>query len=269
MRRLLTCLAIVFTSSFALAAPNPKTDPPVKNETGIEHIRKMLDSKVSLDYTGSNLPTVVAHMSEEYRINFVLDKATIQQMGVEPNELMVEAKLKDVKLRGGLRTMLGQFSLTFAIVGDTVLITTEEQAIYKQLKHRISVDCDSVPLNKALKDLAHANGINVVIDPRTFKNKSAESLVTLAVEDVPFEAVVRLMCEMAGLKPARMGNVIFVTTEDRANKLKDSDSLVPNPGLPGVGAGVGNPGLLLPGGIGGVGPIPAPAFEKQVPENKN
>jgi hypothetical protein len=219
-----------------------------------------------------NLQAALFQLGEDHGINLVLDKAVIQQMGFEPNDLVVEVKLKDVKLRNGLRTMLSQYNLTIAIVGDTVLVTTEEQAIYKQLKHRISVDYDNVPLNKAVKELARTYAINVVIDPRTMKNKTAEAPVTLNVDDVPFEAVVRLMCEMAGLKPARMGNVIFITTEDRADKLKDSDSLVPNPGLPagpGIPGGPGGPlvpgGLIPPGGIGGAVPAPLPPMPMALP----
>ena len=120
-------------------------------------------------------------------------------------------------------------------------------AVYRQLKQRISVDYDAVPLSKASRTCTRY-GVNVVIDPRTVKNKAAENPVTLQVDDVPFEAAMRLLCEMADLKPARMGNVIFVTTEARADKLKDGDSLVPTPGLP-------NPGLpgVFPGGLGGFG----------------
>lgn len=247
----------------AHAAPKPKSEPRSKNETDAEFLRKVLESKVTIEFTGLNLQAALAQLSEDHGINLVLDKAVIQQMGFEPNDMMIEAKLKDVKLRNGLRTMLSPFNLTIAIVGDSVAVTTEEQAIYKQLKQRISVAYDNVPLNKAIKELAQNYSINVVIDPRTMKNKVAEAPVTLNVDDVPFEAVVRLMCEMANLKPARMGNVIFITTEDRADKLKDSDSLVPNPGLP-VGPGLpGNPnagGALLPGlggAVPGAPPLPA------------
>jgi hypothetical protein len=266
------CAAVVVAlSGFASAAPLPKTEPKPKEESSAEFIRKVLDGKVNLEYSGANLPTVLAQLSEDHRVNFVLDKAVLQQMGFEPTEMTVEVKLKDVKFRNGLRSMLGQFNLTVAIVGDSVLVTTEEQAIYKQLKHRISVDYDNVPLNKAIKDLAHTKGINVVFDPRTIKNKAAESPVTLAVDDVPFEAVIRLMCEMASLKPARMGNVIYITTEDRADKLKDSDSLVPAPTLPIIPGNPGNPmgGLMIPG-IGGLVPAlpvapPPPAPPAMVP----
>jgi hypothetical protein len=120
-------------------------------------------------------------------------------------------------------------------------------AVYRQLKQRIAVDYEAVPLGKALKDLSTKYGVNVVIDPRTAKTKAADNPVTLQVDDVPFEAAVRLLCEMADLKPARMANVIFVTTEDRADKLRNSDSLVPTPGLPVPGV----PGVGFAGGFGG------------------
>ena len=256
-------LALAIGASPLFAAPVPKDKP--KGETGPEFIRKMLDTKVTLEFNGIGLPNVLAQLSEDHRINIVLDEAVVRMMGFEPTDIMVNCKIKDVKLRAGLRTMLNQYNLTVAIVGDSVLVTTEEQAIYKQLKHRISVDIENVPLNKALKDLALANGVNIVIDPRTSKTKANEAPVSLSVDDVPLEAAVRLMCEMGGLKPARMGNVIFVTTEDRADKLKDSDSLVPNPSIPG-GMIPGFPGGILPGGLGGGlgggigGLIPPPAI---------
>jgi hypothetical protein len=52
--------------------------------------------------------------------------------------------------------------------------------------------------------------------------------------------------------------VIFVTSEDRADKLKETESLAPNPGLP-TGPQVlpGGAGGLLPPGMG-VNPPAAP-----------
>lgn len=257
----------------SIAAPLPKDKP--KGESGPEYIRKMLDAKVNLEFSGIALPSVLAQLSEDNRINLVLDENAVRMTSIEPADIMINCKLKDVKLRAGLRTMLDQYNLTVAIVGDTVLVTTEEQAICKQLKQRVGVDLDNVPLNKALKDLALSSGVNIVIDPRTNKTKASEAPVSLTVDDVPIEAAVRLLCELGGLKPVRMGNVIFVTTEDRANKLKDSDSLVPNPFNPLNPLNPMFPGGLVPGGFGGGGigigggvfPAPAPpVVERAVPD---
>jgi hypothetical protein len=174
-------------------------------------------------------------------------------MGFEPEIMNVDLKMKEGKLRNALRSMVGQYNLTYAIVGDSLLVTTEEMAVYRQLKQRINVDYDAVPFNKAIKELATKYSVSVVVDPKVVKSKTAENPVTLTVDDVPFEAAVRLMCEMADLKPARMGNVIYVTTEARADRLKDGDSLVPTPRMviPGL-----NDGPI--GGLGG-GAIPPPA----------
>ena len=104
----------------------------------------------------------------------------------------IELKMKEGKLRNALKSMVGQYNLTYAIVGESLLITTEEMAVYRQLKQRITVDFDSVPLSKALKELSTKYGVSVVIDPRTVKSKASENPVTLQVDDVPFEAAVRL-----------------------------------------------------------------------------
>lgn len=249
----------------AVAAPGPKTEAKPEASPA-EAIRKALDKTGKFEFTGVNLTAVLTTLSEEYKINIVLDRAVIQTMGFEPEIMNVELKMKEGKLRNALRSIVGQYSLTSVIVGDSLLITTEEMAVYRQLKQRISVDYDSVPFNKAIKDLAAKYSVSVVIDPKVTRGKSGENPVTLTVDDVPFEAAVRLMCEMAELKPARMGNVIYVTTEARADRLKDGDSLVPTPRI-------AVPGLndLPIGGVGGLGGgaiIPPPVLVPAVPEKK-
>jgi type II secretory pathway component GspD/PulD (secretin) len=270
--RLLAGLALLATPLFVSAAPAAKSDSKADKGNAAEAIRKALDSTNAFEFKDAPLTNVLNTLSEEYKISIVLDRSVLQQMGYEPDTLPVNLKKLDGKLRQALRAIVGQYNLTFAIVGDSLLITTEEVAVYRQLKQRITVDYDSVPLQKAVKELAGKYGVNVVIDPRAVKSKAADNPVTLQVDDVPFEAAVRLMCEMADLKPARMGNVIFITTEARADKLKDSDSLVPTPGLPNPSLIPGLPGVV-PGGIGGlggagVGPVVAPPVQDNPPPVK-
>jgi type II secretory pathway component HofQ len=255
MCRPVAILALAALVAPLYAAPAPKGEAKA-DRTAAETIRKALESSGNFDFTGVTLAGVMNTISEQYKINIVLDRTVIQQMGFEPEGMNVELKMKEGKLRNALRAIVGQYNLTFATVGDSLVITTEEVAVYRQLKQRISVDYDSVPLSKAVKDLATRYGVNVVIDPRTVKTKAADNPVTLQVDDVPFESAVRLLCEMADLKPARMGNVIFVTTEARADKLKDGDSLVPTPGIPTPGLPGVFPGVL--GGIAGGLAVPAP-----------
>ena len=163
--------------------------------------------------------------------------------------MTVETKQTGVKFRSGLRTILTPYNLTFVILGDGVLVTTEEQAIYRQFKQRVSLDLSDAPAGTALAEFARDHAVNLVIDPRA--KKEGGERITIQLDDVPFETAVRLMADMAGLKPVRMGNVLYVTTEARAEKLKDSDGLVPTPGL--------MPGLIAPGN-GGFMPGVAPAL---------
>lgn len=262
MRRIyswLLALAIPLGLAYtAMAAPGPKTEAK-PDANAAETIRKALERTGKFEFSDVNLGGVLKTLSEEYKINIVLDRGVVQQMGFEPEIMNVDLKMKDGKLRNALRAIVGQYNLTYAIVGDSLLVTTEEMAVYRQLKQRINVDYDAVPFNKAIKELATKYSVSVVVDPKVQKSKTAENPVTLTVDDVPFEAAVRLMCEMADLKPARMGNVIYVTTEARADRLKDGDNLVPTPRI-------GQPGLneVPIGGVGG-GAIPPPAIVNPPP----
>src|SRR5262249_46376568 len=57
-----------------------------------------------------------------------------------------------------------------------------------------------------------------------------QSPVTLKLEDVPLEAAVKLMADVAGLRPVRIGNVLYVTNKANAADLRaDPDGTPPTP----------------------------------------
>ena len=72
-------------------------------------------------------------------------------------------------------------------------------------------------------------------------------------------ASVRLMAELADLKAVRMGNVLFITTEPRAEKIRQEEASTPDvlppavPVAPAGGPGFGGGGFGMIGGAG-VGP---------------
>jgi type II secretory pathway component HofQ len=82
---------------------------------------------------------------------------------------------------------------------------------------------DKVELASALRQVAHDAGVNVILDTRVDKDLSSK--VTLQLEDVPLETAVRLLSEMANLKPVRVGNVLFVTSKENANELRQDPEL--------------------------------------------
>ena len=246
VRVLIRCSVLILPvmllwSSVLHSAPTDKAEAKAKTSP-IELIKKALDENTTIDYANQPLPTVLSSIGEEHKINIVLDRMAIQTSGVEPMELMVDVHIKNTKLRNGLRTLLNQYSLSFGIIGDQLFVSTEDNVIARQLKQRISLEIDEVPLSKVLKDISKEYAVNILIDPRSIKEKKSDEKVSLSLEDVPLETAVRLACEIGNLKPVRMGNVIFVTSEVRADRLKDQD-LAPATSNPGVYPGATNPGI--------------------------
>jgi hypothetical protein len=251
---LLAAFGLCATAFAAPATPGTETK---KTETPAEKIKKALDQTTDLEITDQPLHLAVNQLREQSKINFVLDRGALAMMGLDPEQMPVNVKLEKVKLRSGLRTFLAPVGLTFAVVGDAVVITTEDVAIYRQLRQRVNVDVNRVQFADALKDLARETCTNLILDTRAHKESQAP--VTLQVDDVPLDTAVRLMCEMAGLKPVRMGNVLFVTSKASAAELRQEPDLFPA-AQPNVGEGVPFlPGLGGPGGFpGGLGGIAVP-----------
>jgi hypothetical protein len=230
-----------------------------RGESPAEKVRKVLDQVAeTIEITDQPLELAVAQFHELTKLNFVLDRLTIQQMGVDPGNAAVNLKLQNVKWKSALRTMLGQYNLNYAIVGETVIVTSEDMAMVRQMRQRVSVDLERVQMAAALKQLARDTSTNLLVDNRALKE--AQTAVTLQLEDVPLETAVRLLAEMAGLKPVRVGNVLFVTTKTNAAEMRADVDLVPpqQPGQP-------QPDVMVPGGIA-LGAAPAaPAVAPRPP----
>ena len=213
-----------------MAAPSPSENQD--SRAPAEKLRKALDQNVSVTLSNVKLKEAFDHLHEQTKLNYVFDHVTLRQMGFENDDddnLVFSINLKNVKVRTVLQTILGQYNLGYAIVNDTVVITSAEMAIYRQLRQPVSLDYDNIPLSTALKQLGKQTATNLLLDPRV--SKDALAPVTMQLDEVPLETAVRLMAEMAGLKSARLGNVLFVTTETRADKLRaDPELAMPVPG---------------------------------------
>jgi hypothetical protein len=237
------------------AAPAP--DQKAKPESPAEKVRKALDQNIEInpDNVGNTLDSASAYFQETLKVTFTVDRGTLAQNGVDANSLQLTVKKQSTKARLALRGLLQPIGLSYAILGDTVVITTEEMSLARQLKQRINVDLDKAPLETALKDLAKETATNLLFDKKVGKEAKAE--VSLQLEDVPYETVVRLLCEQAGLKPVRMGNVIYITSPAVAKELRTEPDLAPS-GTPGIGGGL-DVAIPPPGVAGGIGLIPGRA----------
>jgi len=249
------------------AKGDPKKETPpkaAKDPVSVEQIRKALDQPIALDYSGQSLMEALQHLREKTNIEFNLDQVALAVMGVNINDngdQPIMLKSSGGKLSAALRKLLTANQLTYVVFEDSILITTAELAVHRQMKQRINVDVNEQPLAKALRDLARGYAFNLVIDPKLVKE--AQRPVSLTLDGTTLETSVRLLAEMAGLKAVRMDNVMMITTEERAEKLrKEEKDAAPNP--------LDDPNMLLNprAGVAGLGPaglgLVGPAF-KAVP----
>jgi hypothetical protein len=225
----------------APAAPLPADKPDAVNPA--DKVRKELDRVITIDFDQQPLHLAINQLHEQTKVNFVLDRFTLGQMNVDPEQTTVSLRLKDVKLRSALRTLLTPYNLSFAIVGDTVLISSEDMAMFRQMRQRVNVDLEKVEFARALRQIARETATNLVVDARV--GKDAQAAVSLQMEDVPLETAVRLMAEMVNLKPVRVGNALFVTSKANAAEMRADPDLAPMP----------QPGQPNPGGV----PVAVPA----------
>ncbi len=227
-----------------------------------DKIRQGLDKSITIDYTGQSLAEALNHFREKIGLPINIEPIAMMQAGQaafpdlgEPMAPQVTIKGTNEKASQILRRTLSAHRLTYIVIDDAVLVTSEDAAVMRQMRQRVSVDLDQVPLKKAVRDLAKSKGINLVIDPLVMRD--ADTPVSLQLDNTGIETTLRLLAELAYVKAVRMGNVVFITSEDKAKKIQAEEKhQFDNPHNP------DRPSLYPPGGwIGGgaVMPLPLPA----------
>lgn len=240
-------VTLALACSSAMAAPVPAE--PKSADSPVQKARKALEQTITAKSDGKSLHDAIELLKEVTKVDIVLDTNTIQLLGIDPNQTIISFDFKNVKLKDGLRTAFAAMNLRCGITATGIVVSTDEGLTIRQLRQRVNVDVEGKTLAETLKDLADETGANVVIDPRA--KKLADEKITFKIEDAPLESAVRLTAEVGGLAVIRMSNVLFVTTEARADKLRpDADRpLGPTPGnavFPFDGGAGGGAGGLLP-----------------------
>src|SRR5262245_17479070 len=219
-----------FVAALQAAPLSPGGSDKPKAESAAERTRKALEQNVTIDISEQSLDAALNHLRDLTKLNIVLDRATLQQLGVDAED--VTLRIENGRVRAALRNMLTPYGLGYAVIGDTVLVTTEEMALYRQMRQRVNVQVEKLALSAALRQLARETASNLVLDERL--GKQGQTQVSLNVEDVPLEVGVRLLAELAELKPVRIGNVLFVTSKANAVDLRNDPegSTPPMPASP-------------------------------------
>jgi hypothetical protein len=225
MRIAARCWALA-AAAWALAPAALPAAPDDAAASPAEKARRGLDRVVSIRVERLPLADALNRLREKAGLNLVLDDQSIQgQFGwsAAQSPTPVDVDLHDVTARSALRAILAPYGLSFAVVGGEVVVTTEENAAARQMGQKVNVDLDNVPFAEALKRLSKETGANLAVDGRV--SEAARSPVTLRADDLPLETAVRLLAEMAGLKPVRVGNTLFVTSKAAAAELRNDPDL--------------------------------------------
>ena len=237
-------MTLALGCSAAVAAPVPAE--PKSADGPVQKARKALEQTVTAKSDGKSLHDAIDLLKEVAKVDIALDTNTVLQLGIDPNQTVISFDFKNVKLKDGLRTAFAAMNLRCGVTATGIVVSTDEGLTLRQLRQRVTVDADGKTLAETLKELADETGANVVVDPRA--KKLADEKITFKLEDAPLESAVRLAADVGGLAVIRMGNVLFVTTEARADKLRpDADRpLGPTPGNAVFTFDAGGAGGLLP-----------------------
>jgi hypothetical protein len=119
---------------------------------------------------------------------------------------------------------------TYLVRGDSIVIVPAvkvlaasdgvgglELPVGESLREPVCVAVDKRPLRETLRDLADNTGANIVFDSR--QQEPGELPVSITVQHVPLETVVRLLADMVELKAIAIDNVLYVTSPENAEKL--------------------------------------------------
>jgi|GEM_PF-4149294 len=129
-------------------------------------------------------------------------------------------KGQSVTLDASLRQLLRPIAATYLIQGNRIVIVPDKLQFHDRScadALRVSLQADKLPLNDALEQLSENSGISIVVDPAV--GEKATMPLNAVLVNVPVTTAVRVLANMADLKPVVMDNVLYVTTKDKAKEL--------------------------------------------------
>ncbi|HEY7310324.1 MAG TPA: hypothetical protein VH643_13250 [Gemmataceae bacterium] len=175
---------------------------------------------------------VLDQLAKRYNLSFDMNEHALKEADLKEVEKYEIASPKPVpemhtRLGTGLKKILNRVSpsVTYIIRDDFIEITTVK-AIRKEFfadrphgpfPPLVIDNFDKVPLEAALKELAHSG--NIVLDARAAKE--GQTTVTADLVNVPLDTAVRMLADMAGLKVVPLDNALYVTSKDNARLLME------------------------------------------------
>jgi hypothetical protein len=198
----------------------------------------------TVDFQGFDDPKMtlqdaLEYLADRYDLSFDVDeKAFARAIGKDkPRSVLQDAiatspmpRMRGVGLETVLRKILARIDVpsgaTYLIHKGQILITTQAAAseevlgdsqlplpalVHKQMQKRL--------LRDALDELAELTDANIVLDESV--GEKAKETVTARFLNTPVDTAVRILANKAGLSMVRLDNVLYVTTREKADELRD------------------------------------------------
>jgi type II secretory pathway component HofQ len=133
--------------------------------------------------------------------------------------------MKNVRLDTVLRKLLARLPVESGAVWtlreDRIEITTHQAQVAEiwgeyngPFLPLVWATFDKVPLEDALKELAEQTDFTIVLDNRA--GEKGRTPVTARLRNTPLDTALRLLADMADLRPVHTDNVLYVTTKENA-----------------------------------------------------
>jgi RNA polymerase sigma-70 factor (ECF subfamily) len=189
--------------------------------------REKLDSPTTFDIDpGTPLKEALGFIGERYRLTILINREAFQtDLNVDDIEgkPINLPKLVDVKLRTILRVILDQVQGDYYTTEDLLIVVPRTRSLLGEVSWQsIDVDFQQRPLSEALKELSDRTGVTVVLDAR--HQEKAKLQVTADLKNVPFLTAVRVLADMADLRPVAMDNLIYVTSKENAKAIEAEET---------------------------------------------
>jgi hypothetical protein len=194
-------------------------------------VRKKLEATIDfpgLDDPDTRLGDALAVLSRVAGVSFEINEQAfkdemIDDVSAKPLGREIP-KMTGVPAEKVLRRLLARIptssGTTFVVRGGVVAITTRKEAspFTWEEAPEVSFAFDKRPLQDALRELADATGVNIVVDARA--GDKGQSPITATVRAVGVDTAVQLLANMADLTTMPVENVLYVTTRENAKAFR-------------------------------------------------
>ncbi|MGB7345534.1 MAG: hypothetical protein WBD20_15075 [Pirellulaceae bacterium] len=106
------------------SAPARKFASPEESEA---RIRSLLSSEAELPFFDAPLSEVADYISDVFEFPVLIDRRALEEIGID-DEALVNLDVGKISLRSGLKLILRDLDLTYAIKNEVLMITTKEAA---------------------------------------------------------------------------------------------------------------------------------------------